>query len=66
MPDEIIEELWRIKDGIARECGYDVKVLVAHLKDKKHIEDKQVVDPRSIKRTTDQEVRADPNHIDAI
>lgn len=31
MADEIIEELWSIKDGIARECGYDVDVLVAHL-----------------------------------
>lgn len=25
MSDEIIEDLWRIKDGIAREHGYDVR-----------------------------------------
>ena len=33
MPDELIEELWQIKDGIAREHGYDVDALVAHLPD---------------------------------
>ena len=31
MPDEIIEELWRIKDSIAREQGNDARQLVAHL-----------------------------------
>ncbi len=31
MPDEVIEELWRIKDGIAREHGNDVRKLAAHL-----------------------------------
>ena len=31
MPDEIIEELWRTKDSIAREQGNDVGQLVAHL-----------------------------------
>ena len=31
MPDEIIEELWRIKDSIAREQGNDVRQLVAYL-----------------------------------
>ncbi|KAF0119980.1 MAG: hypothetical protein FD151_1815, partial [bacterium] len=25
MADEIIKELWKIKDGIANEHGYDVK-----------------------------------------
>ena len=33
MPDEIIEELWRIKDSIAREHGNDVRKLAAHLPD---------------------------------
>ena len=31
MPDEIIEELWRIKDEIFREYGYDVGSLAAYL-----------------------------------
>jgi len=31
MADEIIEELWSIKDGIAREHDYHVDALVAHL-----------------------------------
>lgn len=34
MTDKIIEELWKIKDGIAREYGYNVDALVAHLKTK--------------------------------
>ncbi len=32
MPDEIIKELWEIKDAIAREHGYDVDSLAAHLR----------------------------------
>ena len=31
MPDEIIEELWGIKDSIAREHGNDVRNLAAYL-----------------------------------
>ena len=31
MSDEIIEELWRIKDSIAREHGNDVRKLAAYL-----------------------------------
>jgi len=34
MADEIIEELWKIKDGIAHEYAYNVDALVAHLKAK--------------------------------
>lgn len=32
MPDEIIEELWTLKDSIAREQGNDVRQLVAYLR----------------------------------
>ena len=35
MVDEIIEELWEIKDSIAREHGYDLATLVADLRAKK-------------------------------
>lgn len=34
MADEIIKELWKIKDGIACEHAYNVDSLVAHLKAK--------------------------------
>ena len=32
MADEIIKELWKIKDDIAEEFGYDVKVFVSKLR----------------------------------
>ena len=35
MPDGIIEELWGIKDSIAREHGNDVRKLAAYLQSKK-------------------------------
>lgn len=31
MKDEVLEELWAIKDEIAKEHGYDLHALVAHL-----------------------------------
>lgn len=31
MTDEVIEELWQIKNRMAREFEYDIDVLVAHL-----------------------------------
>ena len=48
MPDEIITELWQIKDSIAREHGYDIDALVAHLQTKKRPKGQQVVDLRSL------------------
>ena len=44
MPDEIIEELWEIKDSIAREHGNDVRKLVAHLHSKKDAESPRLTD----------------------
>jgi hypothetical protein len=32
MKDEIIEELWAVKDEIAEKHNYDVDALVAHLR----------------------------------
>ena len=32
MVDEIIEELWRVKDEIAREYGYDIHRLLEYLR----------------------------------
>lgn len=35
MSDEVIEELWRIKDSIAREHRHDVRRLAAHLQSRR-------------------------------
>nr|VFJ58145.1 MAG: hypothetical protein BECKDK2373C_GA0170839_106326 [Candidatus Kentron sp. DK] len=32
MKDEVLQELWEIKDELARESGYDVKVLIETLR----------------------------------
>ena len=32
MADEIIEELWRVKDDMAREHGYDVRRFAAYIR----------------------------------
>ena len=47
MTDEIINELWRIKDTIARDYGYDLDALVAYLRSKERAGDYHVTDPRS-------------------
>ena len=54
MADEVIKELWQIKDGIAYEHGYDLDALVAYLRAKKHVGDHQVIDLRSMKETAEQ------------
>lgn len=54
MSDEIIEELWRIKDEIAREHGYDVGSL-AYLQSKERTEGRQVVDLQSLKKAAGQD-----------
>ena len=32
MKHEILEEVWRVRDKISAECGYDLKKLVARLR----------------------------------
>ncbi len=54
MSDEIIEELWQIKDSIAREHDYDIESLVAYLQSKQRPADQQVVDLCALKRAADQ------------
>ena len=54
MSDEIIEELWQIKDRIAREHGYDIAALVAHLQTKKRPQGQQVVDLGALRGAADQ------------
>ena len=59
MPDEIIKELWQIKDSIAREHGYDIEALVAHLQTKERPEGQRVVDLRAMRGTAEQGTPAD-------
>ncbi len=54
MADEIIKELWQIKDRIACEHGYDIDALVAYLRSRKHIGTHQIVDLRSMQETAEQ------------
>ena len=54
MPDEILEELWKIKDSIAEEYAGDVRELVAHLRTRKRREDQQTVDLRGMKLIAEQ------------
>ena len=56
MSDEIIEELWQIKDSIAREHDYDIESLVAHLQTKQRPASQQVVDLRALRQTAEQDV----------
>jgi hypothetical protein len=63
MADEIIKELWQIKDGIASEHGYEIDALVAHLRAKKHLEDHLVVDLKSIKKTPNKSLQQTANRV---
>jgi hypothetical protein len=49
MADNIIEELWNIKDSIARDHAYSVDDLVAHLKAKGLSLGQKVVDLGAMK-----------------
>ena len=53
MSDEIIRELWKIKDEIARENGYDVKRLIAYLQAKKKSGDYRFVDLSASKESSE-------------
>lgn len=61
MADEIIKELWQIKDGIASEHGYEIDALVAYLRARKHLEDHLVVDLRSMEKTPNQSLQPTAN-----
>ena len=50
MADNIIEELWNIKDSIARDHAYSIDALVAHLKAKGLSLGQQVVDLGAMKQ----------------
>ena len=54
MSDEIIKELWQIKDSIAQEHGYDIETFVTHLQTKKRTKDQKVVDLSALKENAGQ------------
>lgn len=56
MADEIIEELWKIKDGIAHQYGYNVDELVAHLKKQELLTGQKVVNLRA-KKSAEQNIK---------
>ena len=49
MSDEIIRELWQVKDGIAQEHGCDIETLVAHLQTRPRPAGQRVVDLRAMR-----------------
>jgi hypothetical protein len=59
MADEIIKELWKIKDAMASEYDNDVRALAIHLRDQKHAGDERV-DLRSTKKSSRQKTQPDP------
>ena len=60
MSDEIIEELWRIKDGIAREHGHDVERLAAGLRSREPAPGRWVVDLRAVREVRERGASAEP------
>ena len=44
MADEVIKELWQIKDDIAEEHGCDISAFAAHLRSRTRLEGQTVVD----------------------
>ncbi len=60
MANEIIEELWQIKDNMAREYGYDIDAFVARLQSKQRSANRQVVDLRAMKEATKRAASSKP------
>ena len=59
MSDEIIKELWKIKDSVAREYGYDVDRIVAYLQGRPRTTSHQVVDLRAASGKIDRTAPVD-------
>ena len=59
MSDELIKDLWQITASLAREYGYDLAALVAHLHTKKRPEGQRIVDLRAIKGAAEQGAAGD-------
>jgi hypothetical protein len=59
MVDEIIQELWRIRDELAREANYDVHTLCRKLRKNQASSPAKIVDRSSHYGAADNEAGAD-------
>jgi hypothetical protein len=60
MADEIIEQLWKVKDGLAEGFGRHVRALAAYLVDKQKTEYSDARDVRAVDQIGAQSVETDP------
>lgn len=49
MKDEVLEELWAIKDGIAKECDHDLRKLYEQLKETQRKSPLRTIDRRHLR-----------------
>ncbi|MEA3240679.1 MAG: hypothetical protein U9P37_03755 [Pseudomonadota bacterium] len=54
MSDEIIREIWQIKDAIGKEVNYNLHSLGALLRTRQSTEGKQIVDLSSKRKATER------------
>jgi len=54
MADEIIQELWKIKDEIAYEHNYDLDSLSAYLRTRKRPGNQKAINLQALKQMTEQ------------
>ncbi len=55
MADEVIEELWEIKEAMAQEYGYDVTRLAADPQRRQQEEAHRIVDLRALREADNQQ-----------
>ena len=60
MSDEIIQELWEIKDGMAQEYGHDLDAFVAHLQSRQRTADQKIADLQAMKKAGEQTFSVKP------
>ena len=58
MADEVIEELWRIKDAMAQEYGYDIARLAEDLQGRQGEEGHRIVDLQALRKAGEREMPA--------
>jgi hypothetical protein len=61
MNDEIIREVWLIKDSIGREFGYDIRSLGALLQQRQRMGHKQIVDLSCSKKKSAEDMQPIPD-----
>ena len=58
MADRVIEELWRIKEAMAQEHGYDIARLAADLETKQEEERHRIVNLHAVRKGGSRKVSA--------